>query len=34
MPKLLDQLGDKIAVVRMGVVKLIALIVKTRKIHL
>jgi len=34
IPKLLQQLGDKIAVFRMGIVKLVSLIVITRKLHL
>ena len=34
LPKLLEQLGDKIAVFRMSVIKLIAAIMKTKKVNL
>ena len=34
LPKLLEQLGDKIAVVRMGVIKLIYKILRQKKISL
>ncbi len=34
IPKLLEQLGDKIGVLRINTVKLIAMIMKSRKIEL